>query len=140
MKLVSFENNYIETNDQFDDDEKGIVIKTFIDGFPEKEEDDEIYAEVVATVSTTIHGETYIDWHDNAYRLNKTVKALIEESKAYHQKYLQKYKNTLEKTEVYDTIYQQIENMKTYGVTKNDHQLIYLMDLLQEAINERKAD
>lgn len=140
MKLVSFENNYVETIDEMDGEDGSIIIKTYIDGFPENEEDDEIYAEVVATVSTTIYGDTFVNWHDNAYRFCEPVNALIKESIQQNEKYLRKYKQALEKSKVYDTIYKQIEYMKSYGAIKNDHQLIYLMDLLQQAINERKAE
>jgi hypothetical protein len=70
--------------------------------------------------------------------MNKTVLALIKESKAMHEKFLREYKNILEKSEVYDTIYKQIENMKTYGAIKDDAQIIYLIDRLQQTINARK--
>lgn len=140
MKLVSFENNYSETIAEFEDEDKDLVIRTFIDGFPEKEEDDELYAEVIATVSTTIHGVTLVDWHDNAYRLNETVKSLIKESIKYNEKFLEKYKQILEKSDVYDTIYRQAEDMKTYGAIKNDKQIMDLIDLLLHAIDERRTE
>lgn len=140
MKLVSFENNYSETIAEFEDEDKDLVIRTFIDGFPEKEEDDELYAEVIATVSTTIHGVTIVDWHDNAYRLNETVKALIKDSIKYNEKFLEKYKQILEKSDVYDTIYKQAEDMKTYGAIKNDKQIMDLIDILLHAIDERRTE
>lgn len=91
MELVTFTNDYIETINDISEEEKrlGLLIRTYIDGYPLKEEDDEKYAKVVATISTTVHGDTVIDYHDNAYRLNDKVNILIVESIEHQKKYFE---------------------------------------------------
>ncbi len=68
--LVYFENNYGDT------DERGNEF-VCIDGFPA---DDNEEGRVVATVFLTPHNDIVVDWHDNGYRLDKTVLTLVDQA------------------------------------------------------------
>lgn len=76
MKMVYFENNYLEDYSISKDEDALASIS--IDGFPEDENES---GEVVAMVWITKHKDIIVDWHNNGYRLNDSVLELIEESK-----------------------------------------------------------
>lgn len=142
MILTSFENSYTEIADQdiIDPNSNGeLAIRTCIDGFPANEEDDEKYAEVVAAVLTTIDGNTIVEWHDNGYRLNETVNALINESIEEHKKLLYDYKNGLEKSRIYGNIYRQLEEMEKYKIARDDHEIKAMIEAFKVLIDNRRA-
>ena len=142
MILTSFENSYTEIADQDiidpNSNEK-LAIRTCIDGFPANEEDDEKYAEVVAAVLTTIDGNTIVEWHNNGYRLNETVNALISESIEEHKKLLYDYKNGLEKSRIYGNIYRQLEQIETYKLARDDHEIKAMIEAFKALIDNRRA-
>ena len=76
MTLVEFRNDYIEGKPGED-----AIFAVYIDGFPEKEEDDEKYACVLAQFILTKYGDFVVAWNRNDYRCHEKVLALIEESK-----------------------------------------------------------
>ncbi len=78
-KLVSFENSYRQGHDELkhDEDMQGAWACDTIDGFPENEDED---GEVVCVVYITNNAQFIVDWHNNAYRMNETVRELIKES------------------------------------------------------------
>ena len=86
-KLVSFENTFID--DSFE--ESDAVAICFIDGFPE---DENASGTVIAQVILTKSHDIVVAWHENAYRLDKTVLALIDEAK---EKLVELYVNKNEK-------------------------------------------
>lgn len=77
-KLVSFENNFLQTQKELETDNPEVLACVTIDGFPE---DENKSGRVVAVVYITLHGDIVVAWHDNAYSLNEHVLALIDESK-----------------------------------------------------------
>lgn len=73
MELVSFENNYVDTETQ----ENDAIASVCIDGYP-KDEDAE--GTVVCEVFITKHGDIVTAWHHNGYRLNEYVLSLKKEA------------------------------------------------------------
>ena len=79
-KLVSFENTHVESPAEIGDDaDKGAVLGCVdIDGYPA---DENASGRVVCRVWALPGGKFVTDWHDNSYRLNKSVLELVEDSK-----------------------------------------------------------
>ena len=68
FKYVDFENTYTEDNRDIDIETEGLIFeKTAIDGYPASPEESGI---VVANVITTLHGDTFTNWHYPEYKEN----------------------------------------------------------------------
>lgn len=77
--LVSFENTYIQTHEDFAGSSLNDAVfeSITIDGYPDDENEP---GEVVAECFITLHGDLVTAWHLNGYRLDEDVLALINES------------------------------------------------------------
>lgn len=73
---VDFVNDYIEESWKYHEDDT--LLRVCIDGYPE---DNTKSGTVIVTVSLTRRKDLVVDWHQNDYRLNENVKALIDETK-----------------------------------------------------------
>lgn len=83
-KLVTFGNNHNQVFNQQSSNEEDALASITIDGYPEDENEE---GRVVAVVWLTKHGDIIVDWHDNGYRMNANVLALIKESREKLQVY-----------------------------------------------------
>lgn len=89
-KLVTFEAIHTETEADATKEEN-FHYRTFIDGYPADENEE---GTVVATVTTTLHGDIVTDWHLNAYREIPQAKELVAEVLKEHAAEWKKYCKT----------------------------------------------
>ena len=93
FKYVDFENTYTENNRDIDIETEGLIFeKTAIDGWPASQEDN---GTIIANVITTLHGDTFTNWHFPEYKENSAAVESAREAEERQKEDFARYRERI---------------------------------------------